>query len=152
MHSWGWGRWSHFGDEPKPHPPCPNIFFFSPISTLPQNISFLPIYLPPTYLPPTSPLLPPISYLRSPSPECQSARTGARVGAPEPEWELQSQSWSRSARTRVGVGALEPKWERQSQSWSRSARTRVGVGAPEPELEQEHQSQTWSGTHFQVSR
>ncbi len=63
--SWGWGRWSRFGDEPKRHPPCPK-FFFSPASILPQKISLLPTYLPPTYLPPpTSHLLPPIAIAKT---------------------------------------------------------------------------------------
>jgi hypothetical protein len=55
-----------FWDEPKPHPPCPKILFFS-ASTLPQNFS-----LQPTYLPPTSLLLPLPSYLPPPTSHRQS--------------------------------------------------------------------------------
>jgi hypothetical protein len=50
--SLGWGRSSHFGDEPKTHPlPFP---WFSQPSSLPQTFPFLPnppSYFPPTYLP-----------------------------------------------------------------------------------------------------
>ncbi len=42
--SWGWGRWSRFGDEPKTHLPLPKVIdFFSLFST--------PNFFPPTYLP-----------------------------------------------------------------------------------------------------
>ncbi len=43
--SWGWGRWSQFGDEPITHPPLPRVFrFFNFLSAL--------RFFPPTYLPP----------------------------------------------------------------------------------------------------
>jgi hypothetical protein len=45
--SWGWGRWSCFGDEPKAHPPYPKLLFFF-------HLFFAPKIFPPTYLPPTS--------------------------------------------------------------------------------------------------
>jgi hypothetical protein len=54
------------------------IYIFFPASTLPQNISLLP-----TYLLPTSPLLPSITIAR--------ARAGALE--PEREWEHQSPSF-----------------------------------------------------------
>ncbi len=50
--SWGWGHSSHFGDEPKTHPPLPKVFgffslFYAPsFSLLPTSFLF------------TSPLLP----------------------------------------------------------------------------------------------
>jgi hypothetical protein len=74
-----------FGDEPKPHPPCPNIFFFSCLYSAPKHFS--PTYLPATYLLPTFP--PPTSYLPPPTSdrhhqsESESTRAGTR--APEPE-------------------------------------------------------------------
>jgi hypothetical protein len=92
--SWGWSRWSRFGDEPKPHLPSPNIYIFSRLCSAPKHFS--PTYLPPTsylptpsyllptpsYLPPTSPLLPVIAIAR------------ARAGAPESEWERECKSLS----------------------------------------------------------
>jgi hypothetical protein len=60
--SWGLGCSSHFGDEPKTHPPLPKVFGFFNLFSAPKLLP--PTYLPPTYLPPptsilpTSPLLP----------------------------------------------------------------------------------------------
>jgi hypothetical protein len=63
--SWRWACRSRFGDEPKTHPPYPQVLFFF-ASSLPQNFPLLPTYLSPTYLRPPiyispllSPLLPP---------------------------------------------------------------------------------------------
>jgi hypothetical protein len=74
--SWGWGRWSRFGDEPKTNPPCPQVLFFS-ASYLPQNFPLLPTSLPPTsallftsppsYHPPPTSHLPPPSYMPPPT-------------------------------------------------------------------------------------
>jgi len=44
----GWGHSSHFGDEPKTHPPLPKVFSFFSLFSTPKF--FLPTYLPPTYL------------------------------------------------------------------------------------------------------
>lgn len=46
--SLGWGRSSHFADEPKTHPPLPKVFDFVSFFFTPKF--FLPTYLPPTYL------------------------------------------------------------------------------------------------------
>jgi hypothetical protein len=83
-----WARWSRFPDERKSHPPYPHIYIFS-TSSLPQNF-------PPSYLPPTSPLLltiylplptyhlPPPSYLppTNPSPPSLHRQSSRNV-----EWE-----------------------------------------------------------------
>jgi hypothetical protein len=91
--SWGWGHWSHFGDEPKTHPPIPKVFgFFHPL-LYPKVI---PSYLPPCHLPPflfTSPFLPPtclppptyITWL------CTHSIAKAREWF---EWEPQQGAWS----------------------------------------------------------
>jgi len=94
--SWGWSRWSHFGDEPKPHPPCPNIYIFFP-----------PLFCPKTFLSylPTSPLSPPPSYLQSLSleleRECRNGSDNTKVGARAPKLEREHQSRSRSESTKA---------------------------------------------------
>jgi hypothetical protein len=72
-------------------------------SSLPKYIySFPPLLCPKTFFSylSTSPLLPPISYLRLSSLECQSwsgnAKAEAGAGAGTPELELERQSWSRT--------------------------------------------------------
>ncbi len=65
-------------DGRKSHPPCPSFFFFFSTSSLPQNF-------PPSYLPPTSPLLPTTYQPHPPSLHRQSSRDLGRL------W---SESWS----------------------------------------------------------
>jgi len=91
--SWGWARSTRFGDEPKPHLDCPNIYFFSHLYSAPKT--FLP-YLPSSPLLPPPSYLPPTSYLQSPSPEHHSESRSTIVGVGAPELELFS--WSGSAR------------------------------------------------------